>query len=562
MAYENTTAKLVDWMQTSPTYLYSVGLYTHSSGDYYLIRIHSGKVYAAKLYPRAGSAEIVNTYTGPSVRNVTVGEPTDIQKHEAYILSRMETISAWVELLTLTTIGFSLIYGWNFNWSGDKATIVLQEQQGGDEGGAAFSGYIARRYELTITEDVSDLPVATVTLESSNAWQPRVGEVFVWYPNTIVGGLRMWRPHDCDFLDDTYGSSDETAPVYAAYKADGTLSILEYFLRVTPGLTRAEHSAAAMATMCASNGWMITAHPGTKEDTYSGPGAKRTFGFTVDGVEYPVESSDGGYSRWQKATTTAPYGGGEISSATYFPDQVSEWINDPGHEWDCERCRDDSCTGGNCWWELKCTDAEYHWIEGYEYPDVFTSIAARIGLVIPWRSTESFYIIQHETGGISKSGGGEGGTVNAEIRQLNNDEWYNEHYPVSAWFTMTVPVASSCNSLSEVQGVPCGGEVSNIASYNETRNNYTIKTTLVTPYETEEVDTLDTEVFGDLGEYHTMFYSQICYVDGEMNPWFNLQAAFGNSIRTETPNDTVREGSNNIIGPEKTAINGIWLGAV
>ena len=61
-SYEATGINIHAVLKNRPALHYSCGLYTHSSGDYYLIKIESGVVYAGKLLLSAPGSVLQRKY--------------------------------------------------------------------------------------------------------------------------------------------------------------------------------------------------------------------------------------------------------------------------------------------------------------------------------------------------------------------------------------------------------------------------------------------------------------------------------------------------------------------
>ncbi len=110
-----------------PSSHFTIGLYTHSDGSYRVIKIQSGKIYAATLTTTSAGVELLKKYgesygSIPSERSGSIGSSVTQNKHEAYALGQtVSSLGAWVEIGVYRTHGSTYQYGWNFNWNGNKS---------------------------------------------------------------------------------------------------------------------------------------------------------------------------------------------------------------------------------------------------------------------------------------------------------------------------------------------------------------------------------------------------------------------------------------------------------
>ena len=574
---------LLQLLRAEPSTNQALGVYTHSSGQHYIIWLQGGKIYSIEPVMTDPGVQLRESYIAdnptPSSRTPTVGGSDDQCKYEAYVLGQIASLNPRVEIGEYRVEGSAFHYGWMFNWGGSEATLVTQKPN--QELDGTLLSWTARTYTLSVSEDINGALSASVSSGNAVEWEPMIGRPHIWIPIFSKGGMRLWYPYGCGAaLATGYGDADWKAPMFAFYKADGSLKTIYHESEVLPTKTIEELAAEARDLLCTCplpNGGSWRFGSGTHEDTYTGQLGGYYHGFTTsDGEDWRGYESLGGLYHWKKI---------EIGEPTYTreEDGPTKGLINPYillNQWTLE---DQDLTEGdafnNFWYQFQGGHVRFQ----QEYSTTSSgsnyiehSINA---LLFPFHGAESAYIATYKSKYKSTTVNSNGWITITRAKQWTKDlsdpyagepidtEYQQVLFPIPQYDCSQSSEEDRClvNGITTYSGADYPeNEPITEEQYTNTviETEYSIDLHLVTPYGSlnldsiEEVDPVDNSY---MGSFYQVFFPAACDEPPTLPKYNNLQASFGNAIYTESGFD-MSLGTNNQVQPPTVLQDSLWIG--
>lgn len=177
------------WAHNSP------GIYTAADGTYWLLSVTTTEFSWYPIKQDKAGAALLKVYKSSVA--------TDRDKLEAYIFAHsfISLADKKTKAITGTPDGAPLAYGWKFNSTGSKASIVLHAQ----EGVYGTLKWRARTCNLTFTYDAGDFSCAVSTTDHGT-WTDGWGAFNIFVPEYDIA-TRLW----CNSIAMSEGAAEKFA---------------------------------------------------------------------------------------------------------------------------------------------------------------------------------------------------------------------------------------------------------------------------------------------------------------------------------------------------------------
>lgn len=270
------------------------GIFTDPDGKYWLLNITTvGSNALVTSYPLAAASGLLG-----SIKKLSGEEKT---KAEAYLFanSTFDLTKPVVVGMHLLPVGGAMAYGWKFNKTGDKASIVLNE---------AINVGVNRRYRSStvhLTFTVADGKVAVSgTAMDSGEWVDGWGVFNIFVPNTetVTAPLSLYSQSAGSPKATQFSFSN--VPIYGYYVDDVWTPVKMSTDTTTPSPTKVIYRNNIYVTPIAQSEIVLCGSSWSKAIIEAFSGSSSTI--SVGGYSYTGESRVGTITEVVATTTDAP----------------------------------------------------------------------------------------------------------------------------------------------------------------------------------------------------------------------------------------------------------------